>query len=332
MKVLVTGSAGFIGFHVCMKLLEDGYQVVGLDNINDYYDPKLKKARLDILLKHPKSENFSFIKEDISNSKKIKQIFDTQKFSYVIHLAAQAGVRYSINNPEAYVKSNLIGFMSILEACKASKIKHLIFASSSSVYGMSEDQPFKIDSETSRPVSMYAATKKSNEVLAYSYSSLYNMPITGLRFFTVYGPWGRPDMAYFKFTESIFQNKSIDIYNNGNMKRDFTYIDDVVDGLVKLINKPPKSSSDNNVDSVSYRILNIGNNKPENLNDFVTIIESECGKKAVRNILPMQLGDVTSTYADIEEIKKLTGFMPKTNLNAGIREFVSWYKMYFKIQ
>ena len=190
MKVLVTGSAGFIGFHVCMKLLEDGYQVVGLDNINDYYDPKLKKARLDILLKHPKSENFSFIKEDISNSKKIKQIFDTQKFSYVIHLAAQAGVRYSINNPEAYVKSNLIGFMSILEACKASKIKHLIFASSSSVYGMSEDQPFKIDSETSRPVSMYAATKKSNEVLAYSYSSLYNMPITGLRFFTVYGPWG----------------------------------------------------------------------------------------------------------------------------------------------
>tara|TARA_B100000212_G_scaffold220598_1_gene167060 strand:- start:153 stop:1169 length:1017 start_codon:yes stop_codon:yes gene_type:complete len=332
-KILVTGSIGFIGFHLCKKLLDEGHEVYGIDNINDYYDIDLKLARKKSLANYAAQldvkKKYNFKKIDISNKKDLIALFKKCNFDIVVNLAAQAGVRYSIDNPQSYVESNLIGFVNIVECCREFKIKHLVFASSSSVYGMNKDQPFKIQDKTDFPISLYAATKKSNELLAFSYSHLYKIPTTGLRFFTVYGPFGRPDMAYFKFTKSIIEDKPIDVYNNGNMKRDFTYIDDIVDGMLSVLDKPPKSNQfDFTLSDAPFRVLNIGNNKPISLEEFIECIEKALSKKAIKNELPMQPGDVPVTYADIDEINKEFGFNPKTNISDGIQKFVDWYVEY----
>ena len=332
-KILVTGSIGFIGFHLCKKLLEEGHEVYGIDNINDYYDIDLKVARKKSLAKYAAQldvkKKYNFKKIDISNKKDLFALFKKCNFDIVVNLAAQAGVRYSIDNPQSYVESNLVGFVNIVECCREFKIKHLVFASSSSVYGMNKDQPFKIQDKTDFPISLYAATKKSNELLAFSYSHLYKIPTTGLRFFTVYGPFGRPDMAYFKFTKSIIEDKPIDVYNNGNMKRDFTYIDDIVDGMLSVLDKPPKSNQfDLTLSDAPFRVLNIGNNKPISLEEFIECIEKALSKKAIKNELPMQPGDVPVTYANIDEINKEFGFNPKTNISDGIQKFVDWYVEY----
>ena len=327
MKVLVTGAAGFIGFHLILKLLSRGDEIIGIDNLNDYYDPLLKQSRLNEIAKHPKSSNFKFIKMDISDKYLMKELFISNSFDTVVNLAAQAGVRYSLENPHVYIDSNIIGFVNILEGCRYSKIKHLIYASSSSVYGMNIKQPFSINDKADYPISLYAATKKSNELMAHTYSHLYDIPTTGLRFFTVYGPYGRPDMAYYKFTKAILNKESIDVYNNGEMKRDFTYIGDIVDGVLKVIDKAPKEKINKLTSAKSrYRLYNIGNNNPVTLRDFITAIEEACGMKARENLLPMQPGDVPLTYADIDDLQKKFGFKPSMSLKKGINEFVNWYR------
>lgn len=332
---LITGSAGFIGFHLSSLLLDKGYQVIGIDNMNDYYDIKLKEDRLEILKQH---DNFTFHKIDLKDKEKIDDLFAKYKFDYVINLAAQAGVRYSIENPYAYVDSNLIGFVNILEACRNNPVKHLLYASSSSVYGANKVAPFSTNHNVDHPVSLYAATKKSNELMAHTYSHLYGIPTTGLRFFTVYGPWGRPDMAYFSFTKDIVEGKTINVFNHGKMERDFTYIDDIVEGIYKLIPLAPKSNPnwDETKDDISssfapYKIYNIGNNQPVKLEKFISVIEDKIGKKAKKNYMEMQPGDVLRTYADVSDLEKDIAFKPSTSIEEGIEKFVSWYKDYYNI-
>lgn len=333
--VLVTGAAGFIGFHVAKKLLTE-YDVVGIDNLNDYYDQGLKASRLRIL---QEDKSFTFYKIDLADKESFDAMFVRHRFRYVIHLAAQAGVRYSITNPYAYLSSNLNGFLNVIEACRHGKTEHLIFASSSSVYGANRRMPFSTHDNVDHPISLYAATKKSNELMAHAYAALYNLPITGLRFFTVYGPYGRPDMAMFLFTKAIIEGKPIDVYNNGKMKRDFTFIDDIVESIRRLIPKIPKPNTDWNgfhPDPASsfapYRLFNIGNNKPVELGRFIDVIEQTLGKKAIRNLLPLQSGDVLETYADVDELINEVGFKPSTTIEEGVEKFVMWYKEYYKIQ
>jgi len=329
MKVLVTGAAGFIGFHLTLALLDRNDEVIGVDNLNDYYDPALKQLRLNEIAKHSKCSNFEFIRADISDKTLMDQLFDYYSFDVVVNLAAQAGVRYSIENPHAYVQSNLVGFVNVLEGCRHSKVRHFVYASSSSVYGMNIKQPFSTLDRVDNPISLYAATKKSNELMAHTYSHLYNIPTTGLRFFTVYGPYGRPDMAYYKFTKAILSGNPIDVYNNGDMKRDFTYIDDIIDGIVRVIDKIPGPQS-NKYSSTQppYKLFNIGNNNPVSLRKFITTIEDACKMKAKVNLLPMQLGDVSETYADIDDFSSYVGFSPSETVEEGINKFVSWYKKY----
>ncbi len=319
--VLVTGSAGFIGFHLCRKLLSLGQQVIGVDNLNDYYDLSLKQARINQIHDDP---NFNFLQLDLTETSRVSELFLDQKPSCVIHLAAQAGVRYSLTHPHAYVDSNLVGFLNILEGCRHSGTDHLIYASSSSVYGKNKKVPFSISDPVDHPISLYAATKRANELMAYTYSHLYNIPTTGLRFFTVYGPWGRPDMAYFSFTKSILSNQPIRIFNYGDMRRDFTYIDDIVEGIVKLMRKSfPKDLIP------PHRLYNIGNNQPVSLIDFITILEKCLGVTAQKEYLPMQPGDVPETYADIDDLMRDTGFAPNTPLDIGLARFVEWYRGYY---
>ncbi|MFB8794768.1 MAG: NAD-dependent epimerase [Microcoleus sp.] len=325
MKILVTGAAGFIGYHLAQRLLSQGEQVYGIDNLNDYYDVNLKKARLAQLQSH---SEFTFQHLDLSDRAGISQLFQNQKFDRVVHLAAQAGVRYSLENPHAYEDSNLTGFLNILEGCRHSQIEHLVFASSSSVYGANTKIPFAVSDNVDHPISLYAATKKANELMAHCYSHLYNLPITGLRFFTVYGPWGRPDMAYFKFVKAIAENQPIDVYNFGKMQRDFTYIDDVIEGVVRVMYKSPQSNSQNS-STAPYKIYNIGNNSPVELLTFIEVIESAMGQTVTKNLLPMQPGDVPSTYADVDELMKDVGFKPVTPIEEGINHFVKWYRDYY---
>jgi UDP-glucuronate 4-epimerase len=317
MTILVTGAAGFIGMHVCIRLLERGEQVIGIDNKNDYYDVTLKEARLAILAQYP---NFRFLCIDISNSADIKTFFDEEKPQYVVHLAAQAGVRYSLTNPSAYVDSNLSGFVNILEGCRHNKVRHLVYASSSSVYGGNTKIPFSESDSVDHPISLYAATKKANELMAYAYSHLYQIQATGLRFFTVYGPWGRPDMAYFSFTQAIIAGRPIDIFNYGQLQRDFTYIDDITEGVIRVLDK-----SINLGTSAPHRIFNIGNHEPVPLLIFIETLEKALGIKAIKNFLPMQAGDVHTTYADVKQLQDWVGFTPKTSLQEGIQKFVTWY-------
>ena len=332
MKILITGSSGFIGFHLSKKLLDKGYKVHGYDSMNNYYDVSLKKARYNILKKY---KNFSFTKNKLENKNSLEKVFKKFKPSIVIHLAAQAGVRYSIEKPRVYLDSNITGSYNIIEVSKKFNVKHLIMASSSSVYGANKRIPFKETDKTETQLSIYAATKKSNESMAHSYSNIWKVPITMLRFFTVYGPWGRPDMALFKFTKGILANKKIDIYNNGKMYRDFTYIDDIVDGIRLLINKIPnhKNFGKYNNDSLSsvapFRILNIGNTKKVFLLDFIKQIEKVLGKKAIRNYMPLQKGDVKQTLSNTNLLKKLTGYNPKTSYKSGIKKFLNWYLNYY---
>ncbi len=336
MKVLVTGAAGFIGFHVAKLLIERGDQVIGIDNINDYYDTALKTGRLDELAAHPQTHLFSFVKLDVADRPAMEDLFTKQKFDQVIHLAAQAGVRYSIENPHAYVESNLVGFMNILEGCRHHKIKHLVYASSSSVYGSNETTPFAVTDNVDHPVSLYAASKKANELMAHTYSHLYQLPTTGLRFFTVYGPWGRPDMALFKFTKAILNDEPISVFNYGNHHRDFTYIDDIADGIMKSLDKVPAGNENwdgKNPDPSSskgpYQIYNIGAQTPVNLLKFIESLESALGKKAIKEMLPMQAGDVPDTYADVSALAADTGYAPQTQIDVGIQNFVDWYKSYY---
>lgn len=330
-KIIITGAAGFIGYHLSLALLKMGFNVLGIDNLNEYYTVQLKLDRLEIL---KKQNNFEFLKLDLVDRDYLHKTWKDFNPDVVVNLAAQAGVRYSIENPYAYIDSNIVGFINILEACRQYPVKHLIYASSSSVYGSNKKIPFSESDNVDHPVSLYAATKKSNELMAHTYSHLYSIPTTGLRFFTVYGPMGRPDMAYFMFTKNIINGKSIDIFNNGNMERDFTYIDDIVEGIIKLLSKPPLANLDKNIDaSISfapYRIFNIGNNKPVKLLHFIEVLEQLIGKKAIKNFLPMQAGDVKVTYADINNLAKTIGFYPKTSINDGLSEFVKWYKQYYK--
>ncbi len=335
MEILVTGAAGFIGAFLCKRLLETtNDEIIGLDNLNDYYDVSLKKARLDMLKQH---KNFAFIKGDISDKAFINKLFDEYKFDVVVNLAAQAGVRYSIDHPDVYIQSNIIGFYNILEACRHHPVKHLVYASSSSVYGGNTKVPFSTDDKVDNPVSLYAATKKSNELLARAYSKLYNIPTTGLRFFTVYGPMGRPDMAYFSFTDKLIRGKTIEIFNYGNCKRDFTYIDDIVEGIIKVMSKAPeKKDGEDGLPIPPYKIYNIGNNHPENLLDFVKILSEELVKAKVlpsdfdiqshMKLVPMQKGDVPITYADTSDLEKDFDYKPSTSLRDGLRRFAEWYK------
>ncbi len=333
MKYLVTGAAGFIGFHVSNQLTDNGDTVVGIDNINNYYDTSLKDARLKVLQQR---RNFQFQKIDLNDKEGITSLFASNKFDVVINLAAQAGVRYSITNPEAYIESNIVGFLNILEACRHNEIQHLVYASSSSVYGMNGSMPFSVHDNVDHPISLYAASKKSNELMAHTYSHLYNLPTSGLRFFTVYGPWGRPDMACFLFTKAIFAEEPIQVFNNGEMKRDFTYIDDIVNGILRVSrNYAEPSVSWNSLDpdpgtsSAPYRIYNIGNNKPILLNDFLEILQEEIGKKAIIEYLPLQPGDVVATYADIDDIQADVGYEPSTDVRTGLQNFVRWYKDFY---
>ncbi len=330
---LITGAAGFIGFHLSRRLLAQGKSVIGIDNLNDYYDVSLKKTRLHELEENSK---FTFYKLDLVDREGVENLFSENKFDYVINLAAQAGVRYSLTNPHAYINCNIAGFLNILECCRHNDVKHLIFASSSSVYGANTKMPFSVHHNVDHPVSLYAATKKSNELMAHTYSSLYNLPCTGLRFFTVYGPLGRPDMALFLFTRAILENKPIDVFNHGRMKRDFTYIDDVVEGVVRLMDKVPAPDpgwSGDDPDSASsyapYRIYNIGNNNPVELMKFIGVLEDCLGKEAKKNLLPMQPGDVPETYADVDDLAKDIGFKPATPIEEGIKKFVEWYREYY---
>jgi UDP-glucuronate 4-epimerase len=327
MKVLVTGAAGFIGFHLTLALLERGDEVVGVDNLNDYYDPQLKQDRLDVIDSHARAGAFRFLKEDISDRDSMAALFAEHSFDVVVNLAAQAGVRYSLENPSAYVDSNLVGFVNILEGCRHSHVSHLVYASSSSVYGMNAKQPFSVDDRVDYPISLYAATKKSNELMAHTYSHLFSVPTTGLRFFTVYGPYGRPDMAYYKFTRAILSGVPIDVYNHGEMKRDFTYIDDIIAGVVRVMDRIPGSEANSKPGSEApYKLYNIGNNKPITLGSFIEAIEENCDRKAVKNYLPMQPGDVPVTFADIDELIDEIDFQPSMSVEDGIKKFVAWFK------
>jgi len=316
-RVLVTGAAGFIGSHVSKSLIEQGYQVLGMDNLNDYYDVQLKKDRLAWFDDEP---NFDFVQLDLADREAMAEMFAKNHFDVVVNLAAQAGVRYSIDHPHAYADSNLVGFLNVLEGCRNGGVKHLLFASSSSVYGENKKIPFAVEDCVDYPISLYAATKKSNELMAHAYAHLYGFKVTGLRFFTVYGPWGRPDMAYFSFTKAICEGKTIDVYNHGKMQRDFTYIDDVVEAVTRLVGRAPDKD---------YKIYNIGNHSPETLMDFIQAIELALGQQAEKNFLPMQAGDVPATYADVTDLMADVDFKPDTPLKEGIQRFVSWYRNYY---
>lgn len=342
-KILITGSAGFIGYHLSARLISLGYKVSGLDSVNNYYDVGLKEARVkNLKLKandapFEDASLFTFHRLDLIDKGSIMELFKSEHFDYVIHLAAQAGVRYSLENPQAYVDSNLVGFMNVLESCRNNPPRHLIFASSSSVYGLNRMVPFSESQHTDHPVSLYAATKKANEVIAHSYAHLFNIPLTGLRFFTVYGPWGRPDMAYFSFTRKIFEGEPIEVFNNGNLMRDFTYIDDIINGIVSLLDKIPQGNPlfnpmapDPSLSSAPFKIFNIGNNNPVSLMEFIATLEKVIGKEAIKVYKPMQAGDVYATHADIESLTNLVGFKPGTSLNAGLIHFVDWYRDYYK--
>lgn len=329
---LVTGAAGFIGYHVARRLLERGDSVVGLDNVNDYYDPALKEARLAQL---ERLDGWTFERLDLADREEMEQLFRRYSFDRVIHLAAQAGVRYSIENPHAYGQSNLIGFLNILEGCRRREVEHLTYASTSSVYGANEVLPYSVRHNIDHPVSLYAATKKANELMAHSYSHLYGLPTTGLRFFTVYGPWGRPDMAYYKFTDAILAGRPIDVYNHGRMRRDFTYIDDIVTGVVRVSDRPAEAdpewtgkAPDPATSYARFRVYNIGNNESVELLRFIEVLESVLGKRAELNMMPMQAGDVPATAADIESLARDTGFRPHTPIEEGLARFVEWYREY----
>ena len=333
--ILVTGAAGFIGFHVCQRLLSEGHEVIGLDNINDYYSVNLKKSRLAHLTPH---RNFRFYKIDLADQASIDDIFAKCAFTKIIHLGAQAGVRYSLKNPHAYISSNLVGFFNVLEAARASRVSHFVYASTSSVYGSNTHMPFSTSDNTDHPVSLYAATKKSNEAIAHSYAYMHGLPVTGLRFFTVYGPWGRPDMAYWLFADAIAKGEPLTLFDNGLLKRDFTYIDDIVEGIVRVSQSPPAANADydsNHPDpatsSAPYRVLNIGSHAPVLIKDLVALIEDTMGKKAHIIHAPMQKGDVAATFADVALLEHLTGFTPQTPLAVGVRRFVSWYKDFHKV-
>lgn len=334
-QVLVTGAAGFVGFHLSRKLCDAGINVIGLDNLNDYYDVSLKESRLVILNSLP---NFSFHKINLHDKAAIDRLFSSHTIDYVVNLAAQAGVRYSITNPYTYIESNVTGFLNILEACRYHPVKHLVYASSSSVYGANRKMPFSVHDNVDHPLALYAVTKKSNELMAHSYSHLYNIPTTGLRFFTVYGPFGRPDMALFLFTKAILEGKPIDVFNHGKMKRDFTYVDDIVEGIVRLLPKVPGGNPDWNGENpdpatsfAPYRIYNIGNNNPVELSYFIDVLESKLQIKAVKNFLPLQEGDVPETFANIDDLIQDVGFQPSTPIEVGIENFVHWYKKYYRI-
>jgi len=355
LKILITGTAGFIGSHLAIKLLERGDEIVGLDNINDYYDQNVKYGRLqrggilknlengknikyNELLTSTKYQNYKFIKLNLEDRDNINKLFKDEKFDKVINLAAQAGVRYSLTNPTAYIDSNIVGFLNILEACRHNNIKGLAYASSSSVYGLNEAQPFSSSSNVDHPMSLYAASKKSNELMAHTYSHLYNIPTTGLRFFTVYGPWGRPDMALYLFTKAIIEDKPIDVFNHGNMQRDFTYIDDIVEGIIRVNDNSPKGNNswdgmnpDPSSSPAPYKIYNIGNNNPVKLMDFIEALEKKIGKTAQKNMLPIQAGDVPSTYADVSDLIADLDYKPQTSIQDGINNFVDWYVDFFNI-
>ncbi|MCP5334896.1 MAG: NAD-dependent epimerase [Oceanospirillaceae bacterium] len=335
MKVLVTGAAGFIGFHTSRYLLERGDTVVGIDNINDYYEVSLKEARLNELKPYPA---FTFHKMDLADKDAIAQLFATEKFDRVINLAAQAGVRYSLENPHAYAESNLVGFLNILEGCRQQKVEHLVYASSSSVYGANETMPFSTHDNVDHPVSLYAATKKANELMAHTYSHLYQIPTTGLRFFTVYGPWGRPDMSPFLFTRAILEGKPLKVFNYGKHKRDFTYIDDIVEGIIRCLDRVPAGNSqwsglkpDPASSRAPFKVYNIGNSEPVELLRYIELMEQALGKTTTKELLPLQPGDVEHTYADVTDLIKDTGYQPKTSIEEGIRRFVAWYKDFYKV-
>ena len=348
-KILVTGTAGFVGFHLVKRLVERGYDVVGLDNVNAYYDVQLKLDRLretgidpsvmeyNMAITSYLYPNYRFFQLNLEDNAAITHLFDTEKFDMVCHLAAQAGVRYSIDKPQVYVESNIVGFFNIIEACRHHDIKHLVYASSSSVYGNSRQTPFTTDQKVDNPISLYAATKKSNELMAYTYSHLFQLPTTGLRFFTVYGPWGRPDMAYFSFTKAILQGKPIKVFNHGQVSRDFTYIDDIVEGVLRVIDTPfqthttERSPEHFTEGSPFYRLYNIGNNQPVTVGAFIQTIEQTLGLTAVKEMLDMQAGDVETTFADVSALERDFGYRPKTSLNVGIHRFIDWYKKYYKI-
>jgi UDP-glucuronate 4-epimerase len=335
MRILVTGVAGFIGFHVSRRLLARGDTIIGLDSVNNYYDVRLKEDRLALLKDH---ERFSFHRLDLANRAGMEEVFATEKPERVIHLAAQAGVRYSLTNPHAYIDSNLVGFLHILEGCRHNRVQHLVYASSSSVYGANTKMPFSIHDNVDHPVSLYAASKKANELMAHTYSHLYNLPTTGLRFFTVYGPWGRPDMALFIFTKAILEGRPIDVFNHGKMKRDFTYIDDIVEGVVRVTDHLPQPNPDwssmhpdPGTSKAPYKVYNIGNNKPVELLHFIETLENSLGKKAEKNFLPIQPGDVPETCADVEDLMRDVGFRPDTPVTTGIARFVDWYRSYYRV-
>lgn len=348
MKILVTGTAGFIGFHLAEKLLSRGDAVIGLDNINDYYDVRIKYSRLqesgiqkeDIEYNNfahsRKYSTYHFIKLNLEDRENVLRLFEAEKFDYVVNLAAQAGVRYSLVNPYAYIDSNILGFLNILEGCRHNKVKHLVYASSSSVYGANTKMPFSVHHNVDHPVSLYAATKKANELMAHTYASLYKIPCTGLRFFTVYGPWGRPDMALFLFTKAILEGSPIDVFNYGKMQRDFTYIDDIVEGVIRVMDRIPEhdpgwsgDAPDPATSYAPYRLYNIGNNNPVELMRFIEVLEECLGRKAEKNLLPIQAGDVPATYADVDDLMKDVGFKPQTSIEEGIKRFVEWYKGYY---
>ncbi|GAB2698488.1 NAD-dependent epimerase [Aliiglaciecola sp. 3_MG-2023] len=338
MKILVTGAAGFIGSHVSLYLLERGDEVVGLDNLNDYYDVNLKLDRLKRVEQHKNSYNFTFVKMSVEDKEPMAALFEEHQFDKVVHLAAQAGVRYSLENPHAYIDANIVGFMNILEGCRHNKIKHLVYASSSSVYGANESMPFSVHDNVDHPVSLYAASKKANELMAHTYSHLFNLPTTGLRFFTVYGPWGRPDMALFLFTKAILEDKPIKVFNYGNHKRDFTYIDDIVEGIIRTLDHTAESNPDwsgKNPDpgtsKAPWRVYNIGNQSPVQLMEYIETLEDNLGKTAEKELLPLQMGDVPDTYADVEALVKDVDYRPQTTIQTGIKNFVGWYKDYFNV-
>jgi UDP-glucuronate 4-epimerase len=333
-KILVTGAAGFIGFHLAKVLLDRGDEVVGLDNLNDYYDVSLKQARLEQIASHP---NFRFVKIDLADRDGMSELFREEKFDRVVNLAAQAGVRYSLKNPHAYVDSNLVGFVNILEGCRHNGVQHLVYASSSSVYGANTTMPFSIHHNVDHPVSLYAASKKANELMAHTYAHLYRLPVTGLRFFTVYGPWGRPDMALFLFTKAILEGKPIDVFNYGKMRRDFTYIDDIVEGVVRTLDHTAQpnpgwsgAAPDPGTSNAPYRLYNIGNNNPVELLHLIQTLETALGKTAEKNLLPIQPGDVPATYADVDDLTRDVGFKPSTSIEDGVARFVDWYRGYFQ--
>lgn len=333
-RVLVTGAAGFIGFHLSKRLLERGDRVVGLDNLNDYYAVSLKEARLNQLTG---KENFTFTRLDLADRAGMTELFARQRFDVVINLAAQAGVRYSLINPHAYVEANLVGFMNILEGCRHHAVGHLVYASSSSVYGANTSMPFSVHDNVDHPVSLYAASKKANELMAHTYSHLYRLPTTGLRFFTVYGPWGRPDMALFLFTKAILAGKPIDVFNHGRMRRDFTYIDDIVEGVIRVVDRPAQpdpawsgEKPDPGTSTAPYRVYNIGNHNPVELMYLIEVLEEALGRKAQKNLLPIQPGDVPATYADVEDLVRDVGFKPDTSIEEGVKRFVAWYREYYR--